>query len=205
MLNLDPNDILKQYDSARQDAPSRKSDDVIPQQSSMQKTIAVGKLTERLVTLSPLQRNIALGTFIIAAVTLIIVLANINMGANSQKSAEVPFDRVIRESEAASIPPPSAAVDSTPIINVAKSDSLRLEITTTDSVWISLLIDGKKSEAYLFGANRKRTWAAKERFVVTMGNAGGATFQLNGRDIGALGKRGAIVRNTIITETTLTN
>jgi hypothetical protein len=67
------------------------------------------------------------------------------------------------------------------------------------------LIDGKKGEAYLFGANRKKAWAAKERFVITMGNAGGATFQLNGKDIGALGKRGAILRNTVITEANLSN
>lgn len=44
---------------------------------------------------------------------------------------------------------------------------------------------------------------AKERFVITMGNAGGATFQLNGKDIGALGKRGAVVRNAVISETSL--
>ena len=48
-------------------------------------------------------------------------------------------------------------------------------------------------------------WAAKERFVVTMGNAGGATFQLNGKDIGALGKRGAVVRNAVISEANLKN
>jgi hypothetical protein len=48
-------------------------------------------------------------------------------------------------------------------------------------------------------------WAAKERFVVTMGNAGGATFRLNGKDIGSLGKRGAIVRNSILTEANLNN
>jgi transcriptional regulator with XRE-family HTH domain len=205
MLNLDPNDVLQRYDAARQDVSSQKSGEAVPQHSSMQEKISIGKLSERLVSLSPLQRNIALGTFIIAAVALIIVLANINMGADSQKSIEVPFDRVIRESEAASIPPPSAPVDSVPVVNAPKSDSLRLEITTIDSVWINILIDSKKGEAYLFGTNRKMTWAAKERFVITMGNAGGATFQLNGKDIGTLGKRGAVVRNTVITEANLTN
>ena len=38
-----------------------------------------------------------------------------------------------------------------------------------------------------------------------MGNAGGATFQLNGKDIGPLGKRGAVVRNAVITEANLKN
>jgi hypothetical protein len=118
---------------------------------------------------------------------------------------EIPFDRVIRESEAASILPPSAAIDSVPAFKAPQKDSLRLEIITLDSVWISLLIDDTKGAAYLFAPNRKRMWAAKERFVVTMGNAGGATFRLNGKDIGSLGKRGAIVRNSILTEANLNN
>jgi hypothetical protein len=78
-------------------------------------------------------------------------------------------------------------------------------MTTIDSVWISILIDGKKVEEYLFGPKRKRMWVAKERFSVTMGNAGGATFKLNGKEIGSLGRRGAVVRNTVITETNLKN
>jgi hypothetical protein len=48
-------------------------------------------------------------------------------------------------------------------------------------------------------------WVAKERFVVTMGNAGGATFRLNGKDIGSLGKPGAVVRNSILTKANLKN
>ena len=91
------------------------------------------------------------------------------------------------------------------VVITPQKDSLQLEITTLDSVWISLLIDGKKGEEYLFSANRKRMWSAKERFIVTMGNAGGATFQLNGKDIGPLGKRGAVVRNAVITEANLKN
>jgi hypothetical protein len=136
---------------------------------------------------------------------LVAVIANVNRSSSSGNSVEeVPFDRVVRESEAASIPQPAAA-DSAPLVNTTHPDSLRLEITTRDSVWINILIDGKIGETYLFGAKRKQTWTAKERFVVTMGNAGGATFQLNGKDIGTLGKRGAVVRNAVISEANLKN
>jgi hypothetical protein len=38
-----------------------------------------------------------------------------------------------------------------------------------------------------------------------MGNAGNATFQLNGKDIGSLGRRGAVVRNAVISEANLKN
>ncbi len=89
------------------------------------------------------------------------------------------------------------------VIVPPKIDSLTLEMTTTDSVWINLLIDNKKSEEHLVGPHRKYSWTAKERFAVTMGNAGGATFQLNGKDLGMLGKRGAVLRNMILTEANL--
>jgi hypothetical protein len=78
-------------------------------------------------------------------------------------------------------------------------------MTTEDSVWINILIDGKIGKTFLFGSKRKRVWAAKERFIVTMGNAGGATFQLNGKDIGALGKPGEVVRNAVISAADLKN
>jgi transcriptional regulator with XRE-family HTH domain len=206
MIGLDPDYILQQYNLARQEAVSRKSVEAMPQQTSIQDRILTGLLTRRFFSLSSLQRNIAFGIFIIAAIVIIIVLANVNKNSEFEKPiTEVPFDRVIRESEATSIASPSIVADSTRVFVAPQKDSLRLEITTLDSVWISLLIDGKKGEEYLFGVNRRRVWTAKERFVVTMGNAGGATFRLNGKNIGSLGKPGAVVRNAIITEANLKN
>jgi hypothetical protein len=105
------------------------------------------------------------------------------------------------ESEAAATrtQPLAAPTASIPLL----PDSLRLEIVTLDSVWVSLTSDNLASQEFLFGANRTRSWMAKERFLVTMGNAGGATFRLNGVDLGALGRRGAVVRNIPITHISL--
>ena len=72
-------------------------------------------------------------------------------------------------------------------------------------MWISLLIDDTQGAEYIFAPHRKRICVAKERFVVTMGNAGGAVFRLNGKDIGSLGKPGAVVRNSILTKANLKN
>jgi transcriptional regulator with XRE-family HTH domain len=205
-ISLDSNDVLQQYISIQQESPTRKSDEVVIQNISTQPKTSPGNIKNQIVKLSPLQWNIAFGIFLVIIVVLVIVLANMKKESDSVNPiVEIPFDRVIRESEAASIPPPSAAADSVPVFKTLLKDSLRLEVTTLDSVWISLLIDDTKGAEYLFGPNRKRIWAAKERFVVTMGNAGGATFRLNGKDIGSLGKRGAVVRNSILTEANLKN
>jgi cytoskeleton protein RodZ len=204
-LSLDPNDVLQRYNSIQQEGHSQKSEEVATQHPSHHIKISTGDIKKQLLKLSPLQRNLAFGIFLVVIVVLMIVLANMEKESNSVKPVvEIPFDRVIRESEAASILPPSASVDSIPVFK-ARKDSLRLEITTHDSVWISLLIDDTQGAEYLFAPHRKRIWVAKERFVVTMGNAGGATFRLNGKDIGSLGKPGAVVRNSILTKANLKN
>jgi len=204
MTGLNPNNVIQKYESARQESSSRKSDSIPPQQISPQGKTLVKDIKKKTFSLSPLQSNIAIGSFIFIVVVLVAILANMNRSSSSNNSVEeVSFDRVVRESEAASIPRLITASDSAQVFNTAHADSLRLEITTQDYVWINILIDGRVGGAYLFGPKRKRAWAAKERFVVTMGNAGGATFQLNGKDIGSLGKRGAVVRNAVISEASL--
>ena len=206
MTGLDPEDVMQRYEIAMQESTPRKSDDPVHRRTSPQKMTPDEDGKKKQFSLSPLQRNIAFGFFIAAAVALVAILANMNRSSSSGNTVEeVSFDRVVRESEAASIPQPIPAADSAPVVNAARPDSLRLEITTRDSVWINILIDGKFGHTFLFGANTKRVWSAKERFTVTMGNAGSATFQLNGKDIGPLGKRGAVVRNAVITEANLKN
>jgi cytoskeleton protein RodZ len=204
IVGIDPNEVMQKYNSIQQEGRSKKSDEVITQNAAPQTGISAGKIKNKISKLSPLQRNLAFGIFLIVIVVLIVIMANMKKESDSIKPVtEIPFDRVIRESEAASIPPASAVIDSVPVFKAQKKDSLRLEITTLDSVWVSLLIDDTRGAEYLFGPNKKRTWAAKERFVVTMGNAGGATFRLNGKNIGSLGKTGAIVRHAVLTEANL--
>jgi cytoskeleton protein RodZ len=204
ILGLSPDDLLQRYDGSRQEAPAQKTDESLRNYSHAKPVI--GAPESRIFSLSPLQRNIAFGIFILAAIILVIILANLNrMPEMNKPLSEVPFERVIRESEAASALSPAVRIDSMLPANPRAKDSLRLEMTTVDSVWISLLIDGKRVEEYLFGPNKRRTWIAKDRFAVTMGNAGGATFRLNGKSIGSLGRRGAVVRNAAITEANLKN
>ncbi len=203
-VNLDPNEVLQKYDSIQQEDHPRKPDEVETQRISPQIRISIADIKNKLLKLSSLQRNLAFGIFLFVVVVLVIILANMKKESDPAKPVtEIPFDRVIKESEAASILPQTSSADSIHVFKTQKKDSLRLEITTIDSVWISLLIDDTRGAEYLFGPNRKRTWVAKKRFTVTMGNAGGAIFRLNGKNIGSLGKTGAVVRNAVLTEANL--
>ena len=135
---------------------------------------------------------------IVAAIGGIVYLATRGSSVPSQDTlSKVPFDKAVHETEAAVVP--AEPVPTPPQVQRPVADSLRLEVTTTDSLWISVNIDNVRKGQYLFPPRRTHTWAAKEQFVISMGNAGVATFRLNGKDLGALGKRGAVARNIVIT------
>jgi cytoskeletal protein RodZ len=145
-------------------------------------------------------RPVVYGAIIVIIAGLMYFLMRTSAETAQTTGGEIPFDRVIRETEAALpadtvrtyVAPPSTPPQRQTV------DSLVLEMTTTDSLWLSITIDNARNEEYLFAPNRVRTWKAGERFDLTMGNAGGATFRLNGKDLGSLGRRGAVLRNRII-------
>lgn len=58
---------------------------------------------------------------------------------------------------------------------------------------------------YLFSPGNRRQWRARDRFTITLGNAGGVGFHLNARDLGTLGKRGAVLRDVELTRDALTS
>ncbi|HTX19041.1 MAG TPA: DUF4115 domain-containing protein, partial [Bacteroidota bacterium] len=116
---------------------------------------------------------------------------------------ETPFQDVVKEEEKELTPQP-AALDTFAAIQAApKIDSLTLRGFATDTVWIAVSRDSLKAQNSVILPKGARTWVAARKFTVTLGNAGGIRFTLNGTDLGKLGKRGAVLRNFVITSKTL--
>ncbi|MBI3787079.1 MAG: DUF4115 domain-containing protein [Ignavibacteriales bacterium] len=203
---MDPDEVIRQYDAANQPAITLEQQGKHYQsQSPISAPARTEEPAAEKVSL-PLfsQRNIALGAIVVVAILVVVYVVNLNKDTTAQKETpEVSFDNVVKESEAAvvksdSTPKAPAAVQHPTAIPAAK-DSLHLEVATLDSVWMTITIDNTRKGEYLFAPKRKRSWVGKERFVVSLGNAGNATFRLNGVDLGTLGKRGALARNVVIT------
>jgi hypothetical protein len=57
--------------------------------------------------------------------------------------------------------------------------------------------DGQSIEETI-PAGETREWVSHRRFTVTVGNAGGVRFELNGRLIAPLGAAGAVVRGMVL-------
>ncbi|HVN47555.1 MAG TPA: helix-turn-helix domain-containing protein [Bacteroidota bacterium] len=201
-IGIDNDEIMKRYALAR--GESAHAQPGIPVDQHAVSAVA----QNRSAILTQRQRQAVIAGLAALAFVLVLLLAHIGKKHEPiTRETEVPFDKVVRETEAASIPQTPAAAPQTTTDSVPgvpqKTDSLQLEMVTTDSVWINLLIDNHIAEDHLYGPNKHRRWTARNQFIITMGNAGGATFTLNGKDLGALGKRGAVVRHTVITEALL--
>ena len=112
---------------------------------------------------------------------------------------ETPFQEVVREQEK-QIQPQKAALDSFAALQAGpKKDLLTLRGVALDSAWISISADSAPSQSLLLPPKSSRTWVATKSFTLTLGNAGGIRFTLNGTDIGALGRRGAVLRKFALT------
>lgn len=140
---------------------------------------------------------------VLLGVAAIIYLTRSDITSPGDKT-EIPIGAILKETEQRLMP--KDTVVSTPVSQPGSSrDSLVLHATVLDTVWIQIAIDANPPAEYLFIPGSRRQWKARNRFMVTLGNAGGVQFRLNARDLGALGKRGAVLRDVELTRETLTS
>lgn len=75
---------------------------------------------------------------------------------------------------------------------------LRLVARATEPTWVRVQTDDGSVVQELMPAGAIREWVSAKRFIVTVGNAGGITLELNGQPIPPLGARGAVIQNLVI-------
>lgn len=112
-------------------------------------------------------------------------------------------------------PPPPIVPQYTPEVPAAKTgqdsaksqtaqtyaaDSLTLEATTVDSVWMSVMADTAHVQRGVMTKGSHHVWRAKAKFLITLGNSRLAKLTLNGKVLRAndsLSSR--VIRNVVIT------
>jgi len=102
-----------------------------------------------------------------------------------------------------SFPPDRVYPPPTPTPNAAPSagavQGLALVLTATQDCWAAVLADGTRVLDRVLKAGESVTVNAKSEIVLSVGNAGGVTYTLNGRLGVALGREGEVRRNVVIT------
>ena len=191
VVGLDPAAVMKRYDEQTAAPPDASTPAQVPKPAP-----ANGFMVST--------KNLR-WVFIGVAVTGIIVILWASTGREAPPVVqETPFQTVMRENESKLAPAP---LPDKPQITVATpavpADSLTLRAVATDSVWIRLIVDQNPPREYLFRPRSRGSWKARDRFVLTLGNAGAVQFTLNTKSLGALGRNGSVLRDTTLSRETL--
>jgi transcriptional regulator with XRE-family HTH domain len=120
--------------------------------------------------------------------------------------------------ESPGIPDPPIAVEQPPaatadVDGAAESDlgtvtatpaedgdaGVRLLLRAESASWLAVEKDGAPSEEWTMEEGETRVITARERMVLSLGNAGAVQLNVNGRELGFIGNRGEVKRNILLT------
>lgn len=132
--------------------------------------------------------------FVFFSILVILILASIYFISRPQKASVPPQETQITPpiQEEEIIPPP-------PKIEEEEVKELTLGIAFLEDTWLQVYADGKLILAGLKKPGEEAIVKATEELVIHLGNAGGISYSLNGKQGKPLGFSGAVVRNIKIT------
>lgn len=200
-LQMPPDEALALYSHMVEEGAKQAPGELLPKHP--QKTLRYG------IWSSPL----ALGLVIIAALSLILALFQ---GRWSQDRPDVArLSPPSLKSEPSQTPSGSLSKPE-PFTKAAKPEQMKgarttvarkegptsgglvLTARTSETTWIRVDTDEGLSVQELLPPEATRQWKAREQFVLTIGNAGGISLELNGQPVGPLGKSGEVIRRLVL-------
>jgi len=81
---------------------------------------------------------------------------------------------------------------------VSPSSVYRLVARTSETTWMRVRTEDGRTIEETIPANEVREWVSNYPFVLSIGNAGGVTLELNGRPIPRLGASGAVITRLVL-------
>jgi hypothetical protein len=98
-------------------------------------------------------------------------------------------------------PPPTGPTGPTGSTGPAEAVSagLVLDLQARQSCWVAVQADGVKVMDRVLAEGESQTLSAREEIVLSVGNAGGLAYKLNGKPGVMLGREGEVRRNIVIT------
>jgi cytoskeleton protein RodZ len=78
------------------------------------------------------------------------------------------------------------------------SSPYRLVARTSEATWIRVRTDDGRNSEESIPAGEVREWISNRPFILTVGNAAGVSFELNGRAVPQLGARGAVIPRLVL-------
>jgi cytoskeleton protein RodZ len=91
---------------------------------------------------------------------------------------------------------PAASAANQPARNPAAP--YRLIARTTETTWMRVRTEDGRTSEETIPANEIREWISNGPFIITIGNAGGVSLELNGRAIPRLGASGSVITRLVL-------
>ena len=95
-------------------------------------------------------------------------------------------------------PPAVAPTVSATSASAAVASPYRLVARTTETTWIRVRTEDGRTTEETIPPNEVREWVSNGPFVLTIGNAGGVSLELNGRPVPRLGASGAVISRLVL-------
>ena len=95
--------------------------------------------------------------------------------------------------------PRPPAVSVTPVAAVPAGEPLKLQVTARERTWLRVIADGKVIFQNVLDKGKTEQWLAQESLSLWLANAGGVQLTLNGKPLGAPGRRGEVIKDLQVT------
>jgi cytoskeleton protein RodZ len=189
-IGFDEINIIEQFEESKKDPVPQEHHDARP----------VEKIELKRDTIPPPKlKSMFLSLAVIGGIALFVYILLPMFSTNEEQIAERPFLDVVREIEEQSEPTVIESIDRPFYTDIELRDSMYLELTTLDTVWLTITVDNIAQQEYILPPGRVSTWRAANEFLITVGNAGGVSISLDNDSIGVLGAPGQVLRNLRIT------
>lgn len=222
-LGIKWEDFLKEYplphrENRQTSKPAQQAAPAKEPQAPRAKTQAADALSFLMPVLLKIKKRIPLILSVIAALLFALlairgcafIFKKFSSGSSAQKKAAIqpkkssraeskqaPLTKTQSPPHAVEAPPPAQAPDSA--AKEEKPKEISLVVRAQDNSFITLRADGKLVYQRMLSKGRAESWVAKERFELSVGNAGGITLEVNGKVFSALGRKGQALKNIVIT------
>ena len=144
------------------------------------------------------RRGYVMALLVVAAVAFLLAWPQVRT-AESERAAPAPPSVTVPEPlPSLRVYPPPSSGPAAPA-PAAAAAGLVLDLQARQSCWVAVQADGVKVMDRVLAEGESQTLSARDEIVLSVGNAGGLAYRLNGRPGVVLGREGEVRRNIVIT------
>jgi cytoskeletal protein RodZ len=185
-VGIDPEPLIKEYDDTHGGAPH-----AIPAAQALEPAIPVRFRERRSPNWSA---AMAIALMLVVVFGVVRVITSDNGGQSAVEPARAPGSAEQQPQQAQPAPPAPAPTQSDSVALAPRTD-VTVRIRAKQTSWVNVQDNrGKQLFGGLMQPGDVKQWTAKKRIRVLIGNSGGVTLTVNGKNLGSPGGPGQVVR-----------